>query len=274
MNTAFNPPEHDPGAFPPGLVADWRDFVFLHFAVPPADLAPHVPFPLDLHEGRAFVSLVSFRLEGLRPGRGLPAAVGRWLLRPVSDHWFLNVRTYVRGPAGAGIHFIAEWIDNPLSLRLGPLTYGLPYMFAAMERRELPGSGLRRISVRRPDTNLATSLIVPATREATPRTAVPGSLDAFLLERYVAYTHRRGVSRWFAVEHPRWSVTPFQLARFDTALFDVEYPWWKQGTFVGGHLSDGFGDIAMSLPHRVAAPAFAPESTAEPAGAPAAAIGP
>lgn len=258
---------YDAASLPAGLVADWRDFVFLHFAVEPADLSPHVPYPLDLFEGRAYVSLVSFEMNRVRPARWFSPDFGRWLLRPISDHLFLNVRTYVRGPAGAGIHFIAEWIDNPISLRLGPLTYGLPYKFAVMERRELPGSGLRRIGVHEPRSGRSVSLVVPTTRPTPPRECAPGSKDAFLLERYVAYTHRKGKGRWFSVDHPRWRATPFQLARFDTTLFEAEYPWFRGATFVGGHFADGFNDIGMSLPQP--AVVAAAHETMETAPAPA-----
>jgi uncharacterized protein YqjF (DUF2071 family) len=265
MNPPLRTCEHDHARTPIGLIADWRNFVFLHFAVPPEDLAPHVPYPLDLHEGWAYVSLVSFRLERMRPARWLPPAIGRWLMRPVSDHLFLNVRTYVRGPAGAGIHFIAEWIDNPLSVRLGPLTYGLPYRFAAMERTELPGTGLTRIAVRDPQSGLGTHLVVPTTGDAPARTMDAGTAGAFLLERYIAYTHHRGKGRWFEVRHAPWQAAPFQLARFDTALFEREYPWFRRAVHIGGHLAAGFADIQMGLPRRVTAPAASPALAIEPA---------
>ncbi len=244
-------PGHHHMPAPIGLIADWRDFVFLHFAVDPAALAPHVPYPLDLHEGRAFVSLVSFRMERLRPARGLPPAFGRWLLRPVSDHQFLNVRTYVRGPAGTGIHFITEWIDRPASRWFASLTYGLPYRLAALERRDQAGAGLRRITVHDAATDRASHLVVPTAVDAPPAEAIAGSAAAFLLERYLAYTHRRGIGRWFAVAHPHWQVRPFQLARFDFTLFEAEYPWFSHAHFTGGHLAAGFADVAMSLPRAI-----------------------
>jgi uncharacterized protein len=234
------------------LIADWRRFAFLHFAVEPAELAPHVPYPLELFDGRAWVSLVSFRLENMRPAASwIPPALGRCLLRAISDHSFLNVRTYVRGPAGPGIHFIAEWINNPISLRCGPIAYGLPYRLAVMERHELPGTGLQRIAVHDRASRRSAHMIVPAAPESEPRETAPGSLDAFLLERTIAYTHRRGVGRWFAVEHPRWTASPFNLARFDAPLLEAEYPWFRRTTFVGGHFADGFADIAMSAPRRI-----------------------
>lgn len=249
-----------------GLMADWRDFVFLHFALAPEELVPYVPYPLELYEGQAFVSLVSFRLERLRPARWLPPALGRFLLRPLSDHNFLNVRTYVRGPAGAGIFFIAEWIDNPLSLLFARLTYGLPYRRADMDRRALPGAGLRRVAVRDRRSGRASHLVIPATAHAPARTALAGSRDAFLLENYIAYTHRRGVGRWFEVRHPRWHAAPFHLARIDATLLEAEYPWFKHATLLGGHLAPGFSDITMSAPRRIpTAPARVAAEVAAPA---------
>lgn len=251
MNASVPCPTTSPTVPSPALIADWRDFVFLHFAIEAEELAPHIPYPLDTVDGRAFVSLVSFWLRRLRPARGLPAALGRWLCRPVSDHLFLNVRTYVRGPAGPGIHFIAEWINNPLSLRLGPLLYGLPYRLAQMERTVLNGSGLQRITVRERRTGLASHLVVPAAPRPAEPTEPAGAADTFLLERHLAYTHFRGRGRWFTVAHPRWTASRFQLARLDTALLASAYPWFRHARFVGGHLADGFADVGMSAPQGI-----------------------
>ena len=37
--------------------------VLIHYAFDPAELQPYVPFPLDLRDGKAYVSLVSFDIE-------------------------------------------------------------------------------------------------------------------------------------------------------------------------------------------------------------------
>ncbi len=242
-----------------GFVAEWRDLIFLHYALPAAELAPHVPHPLDVIDGRAFVSLVSFELARMRPARVKPAALGRLLMRPFSDHQFLNLRAYVRGPAGPGIHFIAEWIDNPLSAHAGPAAYGLPYRNAAMARETLRGGGLRRIFVRDAGTSMTASLVVPVTADAPARETTAGSQDAFLLDRFRAYTHAAGKSRWFEIEHPAWRAAPFALARASTPLIDDRYPWFQCATFVGGHLAAGFEDVWMGPPRKPAAdPARAP----------------
>ena len=116
----------------PLLLNDWLRAVFIHFRVPPAALQPHVPFELDLMLGDAFVSLVAFEIEGLRPARG-PRILRRLLSPPVSGHGFLNVRTYVRSdgdnrsPSRSGCHWLVQQCRTPLGV-VGAFhaPYGLP----------------------------------------------------------------------------------------------------------------------------------------------------
>src|SRR5262249_34894400 len=112
----------------PLFFASWERAVFLHYDADADLLQRQLPYELDLLDGRAFVSLVAFTMRDLRPRFG--GALGKWIFRPIATHQFLNVRTYVRHRGEPGIYFIAEWLSNPLSVRLGPGTFGLPYRFA------------------------------------------------------------------------------------------------------------------------------------------------
>src|SRR6185436_2518778 len=85
------------------------------------------PFELDLHNGRAFVSVVAFTMRSMRPRFG--GRLTALLMRPIATHEFLNVRTYVRKGDETGIFFLAEWLSNRLSVALGPRVFGLPYRF-------------------------------------------------------------------------------------------------------------------------------------------------
>ncbi|MFN7142050.1 MAG: DUF2071 domain-containing protein, partial [Limisphaerales bacterium] len=107
------------------FLADWSQTVFIHFAVDPGELQPLVPFRLDLRDGAAYITLVAFTLNRMRP-RGT-GALGQLLLFPLSNHGFLNVRTYVREGNETGIYFLAEWLNNRWAIPLGPRTFGLPY---------------------------------------------------------------------------------------------------------------------------------------------------
>src|SRR3569833_1012666 len=95
----------------PLFLADWLRPVFIHFEVPAAALQPDVPFELDLRNSKAYVSLVAFTMRRMRPFRGGPFT--EWLLQPIANNDFLNVRTYVRYRWEPGIYFLTEWINNP-----------------------------------------------------------------------------------------------------------------------------------------------------------------
>jgi len=49
----------------PLFLADWLRVMMMHFEVDPRALQRDVPFPLDLWNGRAFVSLVAFTFQRL-----------------------------------------------------------------------------------------------------------------------------------------------------------------------------------------------------------------
>src|SRR3954467_7247242 len=114
----------------PMFYARWDRAVFIHYAADPATLQRDVPFELDLRDGQAFVSIVAFTLSRMRPCVG--GRLGEWLFKPIGTHEFLNVRTYVRHGGESGIYFLAEWLSNPLSVRLGPRSFGLPYRFGRL----------------------------------------------------------------------------------------------------------------------------------------------
>src|SRR5580698_7161725 len=109
----------------PMFYADWLRAMFIHYEVNPEILQAATPFELDLDDGRAYVSLVAFTMRGMRPRIG--GRFGAWLFRPIATHEFLNVRAYVKHNGERGIYFLAEWLANPLSVKLGPIAFGLPY---------------------------------------------------------------------------------------------------------------------------------------------------
>src|SRR5881227_362154 len=111
----------------PMFYARWDRALFIHYEAAPAALQRNVPFELDLRDGRAFVSIVAFTLQRMRPRIG--GRLGEWLLKPIATHEFLNIRTYVRHNGEPGIFFLAEWLSNRMSVLLGPRLFGLPYRF-------------------------------------------------------------------------------------------------------------------------------------------------
>lgn len=230
------------------FVADWREMIFVHYRVPAEILQPHVPHPLDLHDGDAWVSFVFFRLERMRPaGTG---ALGRLLTRPMSEHVFLNVRTCVRAEAGPGIHFLGEWIPNRLSAWIGPRTYGLPYRLGHFEYALRGNGGVGWIAVRDEGTGAELRLTFPARAEDLASSSA-GSTDEFLLERYTAYTVREGVRRYFQVAHKPWRYHAVDWLRADTTLVERAFPWFTAAKFCSAHRTPGVSDVRMSRPARL-----------------------
>src|SRR6185437_8034811 len=143
----------------PLFLADWLRPVFIHFEVPVNALQSAVPFELDLYDGNAYVSLVAFTMRGMRPFRG--GRLAAWLFKPIASNEYLNVRTYVRHRGEAGIYFLTEWMNNPFSVRLGPLTFGLPYRFGELNYRHRYEEGVLNGEVR--EKGLAEALRYEAT---------------------------------------------------------------------------------------------------------------
>jgi len=124
----------------PLFLADWVDVLMIHFEVERSALQRATPFPLDLFEGRAFVSLVPFTMRRMRPRLG--GRLAGLLFRPIATHEFLNVRTYVRHGHDNGIYFLAEWLPNAWSVRIGPTAFGLPYRLGRFTGARHPSEGI------------------------------------------------------------------------------------------------------------------------------------
>jgi hypothetical protein len=208
----------------------------VHYEVEPDLLQPHVPFPLDLFRGRAYVSAVAFTLADLAFFSGGPA---------FSTHRFLNIRTYVEGN---GIYFLSEYLTNPFCVFLGPRLYGLPYRWGRLDYRHRPEEGLVEGRVRGREGTFAYEGRTP--RGARPGPAAAGSLDEFLLERYTAFTRQRKADRLFHVWHRPWTVTPLELDVRDESLLAAGGPWFAASRRIAAHASPGFAEVWMGRPER------------------------
>lgn len=237
-----------PGLDPPVFLADWTGVTFVHYAMDPAELQPHIPFELDLFNGKAYVSLVAFTQRRLRPRAG--GRLGKLLLAPIASHPFLNVRTYVRHGGQAGIFFICEWIPNRLAAMLGPPMYGLPYRHARLRYRYDCLAGLIHHQIEA-GAELTFDAIVAAD-SALPCPAASGTLDHFLLERYVAFTCHRGRLKCFRVRHDPWPQQHIAVRMLQTDLLDRAGVALALMTPVGANYSPGVSDVGLSAPCRVA----------------------
>jgi uncharacterized protein YqjF (DUF2071 family) len=226
-------------AFVPWFRADWRDVLFVHYAIDPGILRPRTPFALDLFEGRAWVSLVAFTQTGLRPAVG--GKMSAALMWPVAAHTFLNLRTYVRVDGRPAIQFLAEWIPNRLAMLVGPRLYGLPFRLGWLDYR----------NDRRDVTADGDAFRLTASAGTGVHTAEDESLDEFLLERYAAVTWRQRRGRKFDIEHAPWVWRRAAIGVEDDTLVRRAAPWFSAARPVCAHVSAGVTDVGIGGPEGV-----------------------
>jgi len=229
----------------PMFYARWDRAVFIHYAADAATLQRDVPFALDLRDGRAFVSIVAFTLVRMRPRIG--GRLGEWLFKPIATHEFLNVRTYVRNRGEPGIYFLAEWLSNPLSVHLGPRTFGLPYKFGRLIYDHARVRGDIRGTVEAREGRLTYQGNVA---DSSPAPSEPGSLTEFMLERYTAFTQQRKRARFFRVWHSPWEQAPAEIKVAADTLMASTGRWWKTVESIGANYSPG-AEVWMGRPHRI-----------------------
>ena len=230
--------------YEPAFYADWMRVLFIHFGIDPRVLQQHVPFELDLYHGQAFVSLVAFRMENLRPHIG-----GKWLaplFRPITTHNFLNLRTYVRHRDEPGIYFISELVSNRLAVPLGPPLYGLPYHFGKLHY-EISDGHVAGTATTTTDGSLSYSGLFDPTESFRP--VERETPEAFLMERYSAFMCWRNQKRFFRIWHEPWEQLPVNLRIEEASLLNTRWPWLTEARMIGANYSPGLRNIWMGRPH-------------------------
>ena len=166
-------------------------------------------FPLDLRDGAGWVTIIAFDIRSARPPF-VPARLG-------IDFLETNVRTYVRLAGGEpAIWFFSLEASSAPAVAAARLAYGLPYWLARMARDAEPGVDVYR-TIRRGAPG-APGLEVRY-RVGPPRgTAAPGSLDEFLIERYVLHVVRRGEVRSVRVRHRPYPLRDVEVVSVEEDL--------------------------------------------------------
>jgi len=227
--------------------ANWESVLFIHYEIEPDELQRCIPYPLDLYDGRALVSLVAFTMRGMRPRLG--GSLGALLCKPIATHHFLNVRTYVRYKGEAGIYFICEWLSNRMAAWLGPRSFGLPYHFGKIEYRNDFEQEYEHECHGRVEADDASFCYFARLTNELGRSA-PESLDEFLLERYTAFTQSGNRRRFFRIWHEPWQQVAARVEIVTDDLIRATEPWWREAGFVGANYSPGVS-VWMGWPHKV-----------------------
>jgi uncharacterized protein YqjF (DUF2071 family) len=191
----------------PTWTVGWREAVFQHYRVRDrAAVERSLPpgLALDLFEGDAWLSVVSFRMTKMRWLDAVP-------LPFASTYPQVNIRVYVVGPDGTpGVFFLRNLVSNALAAKAGRALYGMPYVY---QRVSLDGGEER--------ASCAASLPGGLTHavEGRPGGALTGHEDDpaqllfFLTERYPLFSERSGQLHVARMVHPPWPLRRLEGAK-------------------------------------------------------------
>lgn len=182
----------------------WRDLLFAHWVADAAVLRRLIPakLELDLYDGWAYVGAVPFRMEEVT-ARRVPSLPGL--------HAFpeLNLRTYVTAGGKPGVWFFSLDAGQRLAVRAARRFFHLPYFDARFEIRT-PGAGVAYSAARTHRGAAAAAFSARYEPVGAVYDSAPGTLEAWLTDRYCLYSADRGGRVYRAeIDHPNW---PLQAA--------------------------------------------------------------
>ena len=210
---------------------EWRDLVFLHWPAPADEARRLLPrgLVLDEFEGRAWISIVAFRLAGVRLGPLPP--LGRF-----SNFLEVNLRTYVLLRGEPAVYFIRMLADSRLAIAAARWLTPLPYRFAPLAACKNEDRWHWSVLADSADAPMLRSEVHTLGSAALLERR---SLDEWLLERYrAAVVDRHGNHYRMAVRHEPWQVQTVEMRELSVRW---NSPW---GEYLGGppelaHFSPG-----------------------------------
>lgn len=201
----------------PVMYQSWRDLLFLHWELDPREIQDSLPPGLfvDTFGGKAYLGIVPFFMRSVRP-RFLPAVPG------ISDFLETNVRTYVYDRCGRpGIWFYSLDANQPLAVRIARRWFGLPYFDAEM-LASIEDGVIRYLCLRRGVERRFASELHCQPLDFLPSYA-EDSLEFFLIERYLLFSHRGRKSRLHCgqVHHVPYPLRSADAPRTDRRLLKL-----------------------------------------------------
>jgi uncharacterized protein YqjF (DUF2071 family) len=209
----------------------WRDVLFLHWPADESELCGQLPagLQIDTLDGRAWVSFVGFRLQGIR-FYGWPA------LPLCSQMLELNFRTYVTYRGEPAIYFLTMHANHRWMIAAARWLTPLPYEFASLHYQCGAAGGefvCREQGSDQPMLSASFRLGRCFNRSQT------SSLDCWLTERYVAYASAEGRLFRMQVEHQPWPLRNIELQQCAHQQQTAEQPVC--------HYSDGVSSLLSTF---------------------------
>jgi uncharacterized protein YqjF (DUF2071 family) len=182
----------------------WEEVLFLSWEVPVDEVRALVPdgLELDLLDGRAYASLLPLKMAHVHL-RGLPG------IPDLSDFPELNLRTYVRRDDEPGVFFLSLDAPSEVAVLIGRHVFHVRYEHARMAM-DVGDDGRVTFDSARTDVDATFAATYRGTGPAGA--ASPGSLEAFLTERYAMYgVHPDGALVRGDIRHPAWQLRSVEL---------------------------------------------------------------
>ena len=199
----------------PVMYQSWQDLLFLHWEWEGEEIQRTLPRGLwvDRFQGRCFLGVVPFKMRRVRP-RLLPPVPG------ISDFLELNLRTYVHDENGLpGVWFYSLDANQRLAVAIARRFFCLPYHWATMHAARDENGNAGFSSSRNGDPSLSVHYRYAPT--GMPQHAQPGSLEFFLLERYVLFAETGRGLRAGRVHHEPYRFCKVELLEWSEGLFSL-----------------------------------------------------
>jgi len=198
----------------------WDDLLFLHWSYDPLAIQSRLPSGLtvDTFEGKAYIGIVPFFMRDVRPSF-FPRLPG------ISDFLELNVRTYVFDEDGTpGVWFYSLDANQWLAVRAARRFFLLPYFDCKMRAEKTSTTSEIRYLSHRRGTNEDLSSCFQYRPQSATRMAKPGSLEFFLIERYLLFTGLANHARpWSGrVHHQPYPLSDVEVTEWDDAAFELD----------------------------------------------------
>jgi uncharacterized protein YqjF (DUF2071 family) len=205
---------------PPGpavMKHTWKELLFLHWRFPPEVLQSVLPpgLTLDTFDGAGWLGVVPFFMRNIRPTWCPPMP---WL----SNFLELNLRTYAFDETGRpGVWFLSLDANRRLAVWAARKFFGLPYRFAHMHANWNRKTGHVRYSSHRHQTPPRLTCRFEYQPAGPATTAVPGTLEFFLIERYFLFAQTPAGLMHGQVHHHPYECSPVDLRHWDEHVIEL-----------------------------------------------------
>ncbi len=171
---------------------------------------------METYDGSAWMGVVPFAMSGVRLSGLFPV--------PFLDRFLeLNLRTYVRDRHGRrGVWFFSLEANHTIAVAIARRFFHLNYQRAHFQQETVKEHELR-LQVKRVKGDHPVVHLHYKREPGNERQAPPGSLEAFLVERYRLFSQRRrdGCLGTCEIHHAPYQLVPARVFEDGRALFAV-----------------------------------------------------